>query len=92
MVARTSEKAEKAEAAAEPSYDVLVARLEKVVEALEAGDLPLEVSVERFAEGVRLARDASRRLDEAERRVELLVKGADGGEVAEPLDEDRAGR
>jgi exodeoxyribonuclease VII small subunit len=89
MVARASERAGKAEAgekAAEPGYDALVARLEKVVEALEAGDLPLEASVERFAEGVQLARDASRRLDEAERRVELLVKAADGGEATAPLD------
>jgi exodeoxyribonuclease VII small subunit len=91
-VARASEKADQAEQAAQPSYDALVARLEKVVEALEAGDLPLEASVERFAEGVQLARDASRRLDEAERRVELLVKGADGAETTAPLDEDRAGR
>jgi exodeoxyribonuclease VII small subunit len=88
MVARASEKAEKADQAAAPTYDALVARLEKVVEALEAGDLPLEGSVEKFAEGVQLARDASRRLDEAERRVELLVKGADGGETTAPLDED----
>jgi exodeoxyribonuclease VII small subunit len=92
MVARTSEKADKADKAVEPSYDALVARLEKVVEALEAGDLPLEASVEKFAEGVQLARDASRRLDEAERRVEQLVKGADGGEAVEPLDEARGER
>jgi len=88
-VARASEKADKA---AEPTYDALVARLEKVVEALETGDLPLEASVEKFAEGVQLARDASRRLDEAERRVELLVKSADGGETTAPLDEDRGER
>ncbi len=90
-MARATDRADKADKA-EPSYDALVARLEKVVEALEAGDLPLEASVERFAEGVQLARDASRRLDEAERRVELLVKGADGEEGTEPLDEDGPGR
>jgi len=84
-VAKTSDKPEKA---AEASYDALVARLEKVVEALEAGDLPLEQSVERFAEGVKLARDAGARLDEAERRVEQLVKDAAGGETIEPLDRD----
>jgi exodeoxyribonuclease VII small subunit len=87
-VARASEQAGEA-AATEASYDVLVARLEKVVEALEAGDLPLELSVEKFAEGVQLARDASRRLDEAERRVEQLVKSADGGEETAPLDPER---
>jgi len=84
-VVRTSDKPEKE---AEASYDALVARLEKVVEALEAGDLSLEQSVERFAEGVKLARDAGVRLDEAERRVEQLVKDAAGGEATAPLDGD----
>lgn len=74
---------------AEASYDAIVARLEQVVAALEAGDLPLEGSVEKFAEGVRLAREASRKLDEAERRVELLVKGAEGEEAVVPLEADR---
>ena len=87
MAARASEKAAKAEPHA--SYDVLVARLEQVVTALEAGDLPLEASVEKFAEGIQLARDAARRLDEAEARVEQLVKGADGEERAVPLEPDR---
>jgi exodeoxyribonuclease VII small subunit len=74
--------------AAEASYDALVARLEAVVAALEAGELSLEQSVERFAEGVTLARDAGRKLDEAERRVEQLVKDAAGVEIVGPLDED----
>ena len=90
-MARATEKATPAGAEpVETSYDVLVARLEKVVEALEDGQLPLEASVEKFAEGVQLARDASRKLDEAERRVEQLVKGADGESAAVPLDVDRA--
>ena len=89
MVARGSDKA--ARAAPEPtaSYDAVVARLEQVVEALEAGDLPLEASVEKFAEGIQLARDAARRLDEAEARVEQLVKGADGEEAAAPFEPER---
>jgi exodeoxyribonuclease VII small subunit len=73
---------------AEASYDALVERLEKVVAALEAGDLSLEQSVERFAEGVALARDAGQKLDEAERRVEQLVKDAAGVESSAPLDRD----
>ena len=87
MAARASEKAAKPEPQA--SYDALVARLEQVVTALEAGDLPLEASVEKFAEGIQLARDAARRLDEAEARVEQLVKGADGEERSVPLEPDR---
>jgi exodeoxyribonuclease VII small subunit len=73
---------------AEASYDALVGRLEKVVEALEAGELSLEQSVERFAEGVKLARDAGHRLDEAERRVEQLVKDAAGAETVAPLERE----
>jgi exodeoxyribonuclease VII small subunit len=72
--------------AAEETYDALVARLERVVGDLESGQLTLEQSIERFAEGVRLAKDASRKLDEAERRVELLVRGAGGEDEAVPFD------
>jgi exodeoxyribonuclease VII small subunit len=92
-VARSSSQGEKSgktdpgEASA-ATYDALVARLEQVVEALERGDLALEQSVERFAEGIALARQAGQKLDEAERRVELLVKGAEG-ETAVPLEPDR---
>ncbi len=84
-MAKTSDKPGQV---AEASYDGLVGRLEKVVEALEAGDLSLEQSVERFAEGVRLAREAGQKLDEAERRVEQLVKDAAGVETVAPLERD----
>jgi exodeoxyribonuclease VII small subunit len=89
MVTRGSEEAGKPAAEPAASYDAVVARLEQVVEALEAGDLPLEASVEKFAEGIQLARDAARRLDEAEARVEQLVKGADGEDAAEPFEPER---
>ncbi len=75
----------------EVSYDALVSQLERVVQELESGQLTLEQSIEKFAEGVRLARDASRKLDDAERRVELLVRTADGDEEAVPF-EPEAGR
>jgi exodeoxyribonuclease VII small subunit len=71
--------------AGEETYDALVARLERVVGELESGQLSLEQSIERFAEGVRLAKDASRKLDEAERRVEQLVRGADGEDQTVPF-------
>lgn len=74
-----------AEGAAEP-YDALVARLEKVVGELESGTLSLEQSIEKFAEGIRLAREASSRLDEAERRVEVLVRNEAGEAEAVPFE------
>jgi exodeoxyribonuclease VII small subunit len=76
----------KGQNAPEETYDALVARLERVVGELESGQLTLEQSIERFAEGVRLAKDASRKLDDAERRVELLVRGAGGEEEAVPFE------
>ncbi len=78
--------------AGDESYDAIVARLERVVGELESGQLTLEQSIEKFAEGVRLAKDASRKLDEAERRVEQLVRSADGGDEAVPLDAPAAPR
>jgi exodeoxyribonuclease VII small subunit len=77
---------------ADESYDAIVTRLERVVSDLESGQLTLEQSIEKFAEGVRLAKDASKKLDEAERRVELLVRGADGGDEAVPFQPTEGGR
>ena len=73
-------------AGGEETYDGLVSRLERVVGELESGQLSLEQSIERFAEGVRLAREASRKLDQAERKVELLVRNADGEEATVAFD------
>ncbi len=76
----------------EETYDALVARLERVVGELESGQLTLEQSVEKFAEGVRLAKDASRKLEDAERRVEQLVRGVDGEDEAVPFPPDAPGK
>ena len=74
-----------AEAMPEP-YDKLVERLEAVVGELESGGLSLERSIEKFAEGMRLAREAGQRLDEAEPRVEQLVRTASGEDAEVPFD------
>ena len=68
------------------AYDAVVARLERVVGDLESGQLGLEASIEKFAEGVKLAHEATRKLDEAERRIDLLVRNADGSEEEVPFD------
>jgi exodeoxyribonuclease VII small subunit len=73
------------------AYDSVVARLERVVGELESGQLGLEQSIEKFAEGVRLAHEATRKLDEAERRIDLLVRNADGSEEEVPFDPDAKG-
>ena len=68
------------------AYDALVARLERVVTELETGKLSLEQSIEKFAEGIDLAREAGRKLDDAERRVETLTRNPDGSQGTAALD------
>ncbi len=68
------------------AYDAVVTRLERVVGELESGQLSLEQSIEKFAEGVKLAHEATRKLDEAERRIEMLVRNADGSDDRVPFD------
>ena len=89
-MAVSREKKTPQEPAPEP-YDQVVERLEKLVSELEGGKLSLEQSLETFAEGVRLARDAGKKLDQAERRVEELLRVDDGTVAVRPMgpgDED----
>jgi exodeoxyribonuclease VII small subunit len=74
--------------AKEKSFESSLKELEQIVEQLETGDLPLEHSLELFEQGVKLSRDCQKRLDEAERKVELLLKNDDGTFSRIPLDED----
>lgn len=61
-------------------------KLEKIVSRLEEGDIPLEESLKLFEEGIRLSRFCNQKLDEAEKRVEILLKGKDGMIKASPFD------
>jgi len=73
--------------AEQKSFESSLKELEQIVEQLEAGDLPLEQSLELFEQGVRLSRECQRRLDEAEQKVEILLKGDDGSLRAVSYDE-----
>ena len=70
------------------SFEQVLDRLTNVVERLEGGDLALEESLAVFEHGVRLSRLGSRRLDEAEERIELLLTGAGEAPETEPLDQE----
>jgi exodeoxyribonuclease VII small subunit len=61
-------------------------KLEKIVSKLEEGDVSLDESLKLFEEGIRLSRFCNQKLDEAEKRVEILVKGKDGLLKTEPFD------
>lgn len=66
----------------DPPFEVLLEQLESTVDRLENGNLPLEESIALFEEGVRLRKAADSRLQEAERRVEILLKASDNADPA----------
>jgi exodeoxyribonuclease VII small subunit len=73
---------------AAPNFEAQLASLERIVRELERGDLPLEQSLELFEQGVMLSRECQERLNEAERRIEVLLRGGDGSTIAAPFESD----
>jgi exodeoxyribonuclease VII small subunit len=61
-----------------PSFEAALARLEQIVQRLEKGELPLEESLVFYEEGIRLSRLCHAKLEEAEGKIELLMKDARG--------------
>jgi exodeoxyribonuclease VII small subunit len=70
------------------TFEQAIARLEKIVADMEAAELPLEDVLKRYEEGTRLVRFCSQKLDEAEKKIELLTKKADGSVKLEPFEAD----
>ena len=68
------------------TFENALKKLEKIVEELEAGELPLERAVKKFEEGIRLSAYCSRLLDETEKRINLLLKDSDGRLVEVPFE------
>ena len=73
---------------ADKKFETALARLEKIVQELEQGDLPLEQSLKLFEEGIKLSRMCNARLEEAERRVEVLLKDKSGTMIAKPFEDE----
>jgi len=76
----------KPEPARKPDFERSLARLEEVVRRLENANLSLDEAMKLFEEGVELSRDCQKQLEQAEGRVEVLLKKADGKLVAEPFE------
>ena len=72
----------------EPSFEDALKRLEEVLDSLEHGNLNLEESVKAFEEGAGLVRFCHGRLDDVERRVELLLKDENGRFFTRPFPEE----
>ncbi len=73
--------AKKPEPPKKPEFERSLARLEEIVRKLENTNLSLDDAMKLFEEGVALSRDCQKQLEQAEGRVEVLMKKA-GGEMA----------
>ena len=63
---------------ASQTFEIAMKKLEKIVQELEAGDLPLEKALKKFEEGVKLSKFCSEKLDETEKRVSILLQDEEG--------------
>lgn len=66
-------------------FEEALTRLEEIVKALEKGDLPLEDSLKIFEEGVRMSKSCLKMLDEAEKKVEILLGDKNGKKQPKPF-------
>jgi exodeoxyribonuclease VII small subunit len=69
------------------SFEASLEALEQIVHELERGDLPLEKSLELFEDGIRLSRQCQERLNQAERRIEVLLRDNQGRPVVSEFEE-----
>ena len=68
------------------TFETSLQELEKIVRGLEEGDLSLEESLKLFEEGVKLSRECQERLNQAERRIEILLKDENGNPALQPIE------
>jgi exodeoxyribonuclease VII small subunit len=70
------------------TFESSLEELERIVRELEQGELPLERSLELFEQGVKLSRECQDRLNQAERRIEILMRDSQGRSVARPFESE----
>ena len=71
------------------TFEASLEALEQIVHELEQGDLPLETSLELFERGIGLSRQCQERLNQAERRIEILLRDNQGQTVVSPFEDSR---
>ena len=70
------------------SFEKSMEQLEQIVQDLESGDLPLEKAIKQFEEGIRLSKYCSKKLDETEKKINLLIQEMDGTVSEKPFLDD----
>ena len=69
----------------EKKFEEAMERLEQIVETLESGDLPLDESLKIFEEGMGLVNFCTKKLEEAEQKVTILIKESEGKWAQQPF-------
>ena len=80
-----------AKPAAEPAhtFETAIGRLEAVVEEMGSDKLPLEDLIKRYEEGIQLVKVCEQKLQAVEKRVEILMRKADGDLALSQLDPEK---
>ena len=63
---------------AKKTFEQAMKQLEKIVQDLESGDMPLEKAIKTFEEGIQLSKFCSEKLDETEKRITILMQNSHG--------------
>ena len=71
---------------AEHTFESALERLEGIVEEMEGDRLPLELLLERYSEGTGLLKVCQEKLDAAEKKIEIITRGASGKPQLTPFD------
>ena len=70
---------------AQKTFEQSMKQLERIVQELEDGDLPLEKAIKKFEEGIKLTKLCSEKLDETEKKITVLLKDSDGRITEKPF-------
>jgi exodeoxyribonuclease VII small subunit len=72
------------------TFESAMKQLEQIAQELEAGDLSLELAMKKFEEGIQLSRFCTKKLDETERRISILLQDSGGSIQEVPFEENQA--
>jgi exodeoxyribonuclease VII small subunit len=70
---------------AQKTFEQSMKQLERIVQELEDGDLPLEKAIKKFEEGINLTKFCSQKLDETEKKISILLENAEGQVIEKPF-------
>ena len=75
---------------AKQTFESAMKQLEQIAQELEAGELSLEMAMKKFEEGIQLSRFCTKKLDETERRIAILLQDSDGTVQEVPFEVNQA--